>query len=342
MIKSKLISLPTFLGLLILAALIGCGGGGSDSAATPATPATPVNPVNPVNPGDPALNVKISQIEACPRANATVYVSVTDQDGYAVTTLTKDDFEVIEQSLSLGTPTNDAPFVENNASLSVALVMDYSNSIRSVPANVAAMEAAATSFIGQLGINDEAEIIKYGSTVQVAQAFTDDQIALEAAITTSLNVGDATALYDAVVLAVDHTAVRLKDRRAVIVITDGKDSDGTNTGTPGSLNSLVDLIDDANDRGVPVFTVGLGTAIDIGVLEQMADDTGGTFSNTATSGNLLTIYNQLADLLFTNQYILTYNSGVDEGQAATLNVVATDPADPTLSGDDIKAIPACP
>jgi hypothetical protein len=67
--------------------------------------------------------------------------------------------------------------------------------------------------------------------------------------------------------------------------------------------------------GVPVFTIGLGDRVIPDDLRELANSTGGTYSESVTSNNLLTIYNQLANLLFENQYILTYNPALKEIRA---------------------------
>ena len=151
-------------------------------------------------------------------------------------------------------------------------------------------------------------------------------------------MGTHTALYDALVQAVTDISSSTKTRRAIIIITDGKDDDGT--GGPQSTSTLTDVVTDANGNGVPVFTVGLGNA-DVAILQELADDTGGTFSDSTTSANLATIYQQLADLLFTDQYILTYTSGLASGTSGDLTVTAT--YAPTGASDfDTKTVPVCP
>jgi hypothetical protein len=215
--------------------------------------------------------------------------------------------------------------------------MDYSGSIIAEPDNVTDMEKAAISFVSQLGPNDEAEIIKYATTIEVTRAFTSNKTLLIDAIQSTPNVGTHTALYDAVVQAVTDISTTTTDRRAIIIITDGLDDDGT--GNPLSANTLGDAISDANANGVPVFTIGLGNA-DITVLQRLADNTGGTFSDSPTSDNLSTIYQQLADLLFINQYILTYTSDLAPSANGSLAVTATYVAG--VSGSDTKTILACP
>jgi VWFA-related protein len=286
-----------------------------------------------------AVDVKINQIEACPRPATTVYVSVTDQGGFPVDTLLADDFAIMEAGS--GKPLTSFASVDDTVTLSVALLLDYSRSITSEPVNVTDMENAAISFVNQLGANDVAEIIKYADTVQVTQPFTSDKTDLTTAIQSPTNLGTHTALYDALDQAVSDMATdnlaKTKTRRAIIIITDGKDDDGT--GAPQSSSTLTTVITDANGNGVPVFTVGLGNA-DVTILQQLADDTGGTFSDSTTSANLATVYQQLANLLFTDQYILTYTSGLAAGTSGDLTVTAT--YAPTGASDsDTISVPGC-
>jgi Ca-activated chloride channel family protein len=284
-----------------------------------------------------AIDVRINQVEACPGPVVTAYVSVTDQGGYPVTTLTKNDFSVTEDAtLIVGAPTSTS-FVSNTATISVALVMDYSGSISFVQDNVDDMEEAAANFVDQMGAGDEVEIIKFDKEFKVVQAFTSNKALLTAAIYNPWDfTPGGTRLYDAVVEAVDDTALRLKNRKAVIVITDGVDDDLS--GNQLSDNDLNDVINDANNNGVPIFTVGLGQA-DGAMLTQMADDTGGQFFDSTTSDNLRTIYQQLADVLFHDQYILTYTSGLGAGVTADLTIEATLLA---IVGNNTKEITSCP
>ena len=287
------------------------------------------------------LNVRINQVEStsCPIPMVTAYVSVTDQGGYPVTTLTVYDFLITEVSGYVGFPT-EASFVSDvSATISVALVMDYSLSITGSQDSVDDMQESVASFVDNLGQDDDAEIIKFATTIAVAQDFTSDKNLLTDAITTPLDVGIHSALYDAVVKAVNDTALSLKDRKAVVVITAGTDDDGS--GSPLSTNNLNDVINYANGTGVPIFTVGVGGKINSAVLQQMANDTGGQSYSAATSDNLRNIYNQLASILFQDQYVLTYNSGLVAGKTADLTIKATELTS-GVTGNDTKEITPCP
>ena len=286
-----------------------------------------------------SISVQINQVESdlqCPAAKVTAYVSVIDQSGYVVTGLLENNFTVSE-NINLVNLTNFSFVSQITAPISVALVMDYSDSITNIPVAQSDMEEAAAYFVDQLGVDDETEIIKYATEIKDVQGFTSDKNLLTNAIYYPVDVGSHTSLYDAAWQAVDDTALRLKPRKAVIILTDGEDDDGT--GNPISSSSLSDVINHANDKGIPIFTVGLGNINDA-VLEQMSNDTGGQFFASPTSDNLKNIYSQLADVLFKNQYMLEYTSGIGVSETADLTIEAY--VSPTIMGDDTKEIIPCP
>jgi len=278
-----------------------------------------------------ALNVRINQVGVvCPSGVVTAYVSVTDQGGYPVTVLTKDDFSITETGGYSGAPVS-SPFVEdNNATLSVALALDYSSSVTVEPEKLNDMREGATSFINQLGVDDEAEMIKFSSVIEVIQPFTSDKNLLLSAIDAPFPDNSGTALYKAGQQGVRDTYENgTKDRKAVILITDGVDTSSIGIDVPY-------LIDYALDRNIPLFTIGLGDYIDVDVLKNLADGTGGQYYAASTSDNLQTVYQQLADVLFSYQYILTYTSGL----GSDLTVEAT--LGSIIGNSNTKSITPCP
>ncbi len=253
--------------------------------------------------GDPIsdISVIINQVTIeCPEV--TAYVSVTDQEGYPLSELSEDDFTVEEDGRVIA-PLNSFDFVsEMMIPISVALIMDSSGSIRSTAGAIEKMEAGVTEFIGLLTENDEAEIIKFTSNVDVVQEFTSDKAALTSAVTTHWESG-GTSLYDAIHKAVEDTSKNINSRRAIVVITDGADNSSDNT--------LPQIIHYVSTQEIPIFTIGLGRNIDPVILQQIAHSSGGQYYDTRGPYDIITIYQQLASLLFINQYVLTYDSTTD-------------------------------
>ena len=161
--------------------------------------------------------------------------------------------------------------------------------------------------------------------------FTTDKDALEAAINADPNINpvefrDGTAMYDAVSQAVEDTADQGIDRRrAVVVIADGRDN--------SSYTDLNQLIDQALEEGVPVFTIGLGD-VNAENMQQLADETGGQYYYAPDETKLQEIYDQISDII-SSQYTLAYDSSSTCGDIISLDVVVEDGV---LQGEDSRDI----
>ena len=272
------------------------------------------------------LNVIINQVEveACPRVK--LYITVTDRNDDPQTGITQNDFSLFEndvlQDITGFTNKTTSP-------LSVALALDYSSS--TIPATLD-IEAAAKNFIDLLDTadNDETAIIKFDRDIFLTQAFTTSKDDLKAAIDEPFpNVRAGSSIFDAVWQAIDATAAAQNERLAVILLSDGGDN--------SPVNSLSEVIDHALDKGVPVFTIGLGN-INSAVLQQLADETGGLYFSSPTSDELQAIYLQIAEIL-ANQYVLEYNSSLFGGLSTILDVDVDFNA---LQGEDSKVFMGCP
>ncbi len=268
------------------------------------------------------LSVRINQLDtACPSNEATAYVSVTDQGGYPLPGLQLSNFSVTEGSMVLPIMSASAVDVVYQ-SIAIAAVMDYSGSLTDQPVAIADMKNGFSSLFSSIRANDIGEIVKFDSEIEVVQPFTSDQAALLAAISAPFDRGSDTRLYDAVFQAVDDTAINVNYRRAVIVATDGEDA-GPTPGVPFSNRSLTEVINNAINKKVPIFTIGIGASINKAVLEQMATTTGGLFYEANTSQNLANIYQQLSSILYEKQYALKFNQlAIGTGSPSNLTVGA--------------------
>ena len=283
------------------------------------------------------LNVSINQVStSCP--TVTLYVTVSDSAGAPlVPALTQGKFYLSENGDEIvqSVPANNFDFSNSVTSpQSIALVLDISASMEDA---IDEMQAAAVSFINNLDFvsadPDEAEIIRFAKSIEPVPdpVFKSDAATLEAAINADPNINpadfrDGTAMYDAVSQAVADTADRGIDRRrAVVVIADGRDN--------SSIIDLNELIDQALEEGVPVFTIGLGD-VNAENMQQLADETGGQYYYAPTEGNLDDIYDQISEII-SSQYTLAYDSSSTCGDIISLDVVVDDGG---LQGDDSRDI----
>jgi Ca-activated chloride channel family protein len=287
-----------------------------------------------------SLNVTINQVDTATCPNVVAYVSVTDQSNFPVKDLEllTDAFTITEGVTVAGPPTSTT-VGDAVEPISIAIVMDNSGSMQAI--DIAEMNKAATEVVLKLADGGEAEIIKFDKTVYVVREFTANEILLADAIDSPFaGSGDGTAIYDAVQRAILDTKSQLTERKAIIVITDGKDRDSTAT--------LDDIVDGAIAEGIPIFVIALGdfdqNIID-NVLKPIAKNTSGEFYKADVAQNFSTIIEQkLTEVLFTDQYILSYvsgssGSGTDVGLTISVDV---DSLGTTTGSSIIKPVASCP
>jgi VWFA-related protein len=282
------------------------------------------------------LNVSINQVSTnCPNPipTVTLYITVADEDGDPlVPPLAQGQFVLSENGTQIAP--GDITFDDTVTSpKSIALVLDISASMEDA---IDEMQAAAVSFINKLSAPpDEAEIIRFAKIIEPVVPdpdFTSVKADLIAAIQALIpndpgsDFRDGTAMYDAVEQAVaDSAAQGPGRRRAVVVIADGKDN--------SSFADLNELIDQALESGVPVFTIGLGD-VNAENMQQLADETGGQYYYAPDEGDLDAIYDQISAII-SSQYTLGYDSPSSCGDIISLDVVVTDGG---LQGEDSRDV----
>jgi VWFA-related protein len=279
-----------------------------------------------------ALRIVINDIEnnSCPD-NVSVSFSVEDKDGNPITGLQQANIAISEN----GNSKNIISFSEipSPLSLSVALAIDYSDSMLPFLDNV---RSSSKGFIDQLKPGDEAAIFGFSRAVVLQQPFTDNNAALKSAIDTGIgNLGGGTLVYDTLWSAIDNAAARTNNR-AIVIITDGKDEDGL-TDDPLSVKTLTEVINYAKEKEVAIFTIGIGV-VEIDVMSQLANETGGQFYLDPDANNLVNIYLSIRSLL-SGDYSATYQSPVTGAGPVLLNLFVDSNG---LQGEGSLQFPGCP
>ena len=153
-----------------------------------------------------------------------ILFTVTDKKGRFITDLGKNDFEVVEnkkqQTIQQFTAESDLP-------LRLAVLVDTSNSIRD---QFRFEQQAAILFI-QCVVRprtDRLMLVSFDSAAEMVSDLTDDVRKLEEGVK-SMRPGGGTAFYDAIYFAAKEKLMmdqpRDKFRRAMIVISDGEDTE---------------------------------------------------------------------------------------------------------------------
>lgn len=321
--------------LNITATVNGSGNYTNLAEVTADNDSTPDNNTAGVAAPPPSINVSVNQIQTdCTTNEVRAFVTVVDQLGDPVTTLTKNDFTVTENQIMLQANEFEVQFV-NAIPLSVSVVLDYSTSIFDSGVNTV-MEDSAIAFIDQLSDIDTAEIIKFGTTVQVIQGFTSDKALLRAAVKAPFTPEPETEIYQAILKGTEDAAMQPgENRKAVVIFTDGKQNPDP---SPFGV-TIDDAIDTANDNSIPIFPIGLGIGIDVPSLTRLADETGGIFYQSIGPSDVGEIYQQLADALIINQFVFTYTSALTGSLPSSLTIEAEYIG---YTDSDTKAFTSCP
>ncbi len=227
---------------------------------------------------------------------------VLDLNGKGVDNLTISDFELLEDGEKIDQAESELQIFKKDQTpyeLRTVLMLDNSTSLS---ADLQSVKSAALDFVNNLVPGQTVALYAFSEDPVLLQDFTSDVNLLSSAIN-ALSPGFATTnLYGAVITGasrmVDVFNVDNIVQSAMIIFTDGKDTQGSST-----LTQAVTAI-----SGKRVYTVGLGTNIDPVILNQLG--TAGFYSLanvTDLSVTFLTIGQELNK--FANSfYWLRYRS----------------------------------
>jgi len=238
---------------------------------------------------DYTLRVNVDQVVL----NATAQ----DHNGALVSGLSKDDFQVYED----GVLQQIKYFSHEDIPVTVGLVIDNSGSMKSRRSDVI---AAALAFARSSNPQDQMFVVNFNEKVSFGLPgqlpFTDQVVQLEAALSRSVADGE-TALYDAIAIALEHLKQGNRDKKVLIVISDGGDN--------ASKHNLTQVRAMAGKPDAIIYTIGIFDENDgdqnPGVLRRLAKDTGGEAFLPQSLQEVLPICKRIARDI-RNQYTLVY------------------------------------
>lgn len=149
----------------------------------------------------------------------SIPVIVSDRNGRYIPNLTVTDFSVFQD----GTQQNIEFFAATEEPLTIALLIDTSQSTRPVLGDI---KDSAKSFIKLLTPKDRAMVVTFDYATHILSELTSDQKQLEKAIK-SAEIPDrifGTTMRDAVYQTVAQSFRGIQGRKAIILLTDGKDA----------------------------------------------------------------------------------------------------------------------
>ncbi|MEO8258478.1 MAG: VWA domain-containing protein [Acidobacteriota bacterium] len=267
------------------------------------------------------LNTAVVSAQAPPVASFKASVDlvritavVRDHKGRLVQDLSAGDFEILESGAFTRKITD---FRADLASVNVALLFDVSGSMES---RLGDARETAAHVLGWLNNEfDEAAVYTFDTELIEIAPFTVGLKGLPAAMASVRAFGE-TSLRDAIGQAAKRLGERDGRRRALVVLTDGRDT--------SSRLSAEEVSGIASATDVPVYIIGIVPSIDnpeadaatpsadkpwqAGSLDSLAMHTGGLVFKASTPGQRRLAARQIVDEL-RHQYLIAFESSGNPG-----------------------------
>lgn len=215
--------------------------------------------------------------------NVDIVFSLIGADGNPITPKPT-DLKLFSQGKEIGSASSIRSFEASGEGLTAILALDASGSMRGAPIN--AIHATISKFVKQARPQDKVAVVTFADDVHTDVPFGASQSALAQELNTVQARGKLTRLYDALLQTLDQFNSNLPMRRLLIVISDGHDE--------GSQHALVDVIAKAKSMGVVIDCIGLNrdNGAYLNTLQQMSDQTGGTYRHALNVQELDTYVGQ--------------------------------------------------
>jgi VWFA-related protein len=207
------------------------------------------------------------------------------------------DLEIVEN----GVVQKVELFQEAVEPVAIVLALDASGSMKRKEADVM---ASAREFINALRPTDKVAVVLFSDQPMFTHDLSEDRAAALATLD-RYRASGGTALYDTLgeaMLLLKRTA----GRRAVVVMTDGRDENNPGTG-PGSVRRLDDVVKLIQQTGTLAFGIGLGVNVDQEPLRKIAGTSGGRAFFPADVSELAAQYRRVVDDL-RRRYVVGYTS----------------------------------
>jgi Ca-activated chloride channel homolog len=259
-----------------------------------------------------------------------VNIGVVDQRGRPITSLDKQNFTLFED----GVKQEISRFEYTTAPFSVVMLLDMSGSTRSFRQNI---QMSASRFLDALAPDDRVAVVEFHNKVTLLNDFTTNRNTAGHSISVANGGGD-TDLYKALLFSLDKLSKENSRRKAIVVLTDGVDTDSRDIDRkllasvsadqiptaikPEANENLTRILNRSDVQGVTIYPLALPTGDPARLadptpaqvamfkaartrLKLVADRTGGTLNAIERLDQMATLYaNVAADLrtLYTVEY----------------------------------------
>jgi tight adherence protein B len=191
------------------------------------------------------------------------------------------------------------------------LVVDTADSMNG--AKIQVTQTALKQLIGVKGPADQMAIVAFGGSARTVQDFTSDPTVLDAAVD-RLSVGGAAVLNDGVRLGANLLGEQPTALPQLVIVADSNDKGSTASASTATAEVL--------SSNALTYTIGLAfTPTDLSGLSGMVGSSGGSYIAAASTLTTPDAMRQVIAGLH-DQYRITYESGVTQGHAGDLEIIA--------------------
>jgi len=247
---------------------------------------------------------------------AVFNVTVLDSDHRPVTGLTPGNFHVYED----GREQQIKIFQPEDTPATVGLVIDNSGSMANKRRDVV---NAALAFVNASRSDDEMFVVDFNRRAWLAlpssMPFTSSYFDLRATLLETTTEG-TTALYDALELALSHLKEGTRQRKALVLLSDGGDN--------ASVAKLDEVLRTAQQSSATIYCLGIYDPYardkNPGVLKKIAKVTGGESYFPTTSADLQNIWPRIAGAI-RGQYTIGYvsSNATHDGSYRSVKILAS-------------------
>lgn len=224
-------------------------------------------------------------------------VAAENSHGKAVSDLTKENFRIRED----GKLQTISSFNRGDQPVSIGLVVDQSGSMKP---KIKEVISAALAFVRASNPLDEMFVVNFNERASLglpAQVPFSDDVNLLANSIASARAEGRTALNDAVILALNHVAMGTKQRKAILLISDGGDN--------ASIHSQAEMMATAEEVQATIYTIGLFDEADPdsnpALLRRLAATSGGETYLPENPAKMPEILAHIASEI-RSRYLITY------------------------------------
>jgi|ERR1700728_1333221 len=225
-----------------------------------------------------------------------LHATVVDNQNHLITGLTRDKFEVFED----GKRQDLTSFHKERVPVALGILIDNSGSMLPKRAKV---NEAALQLVDASQQEDRVFVVNFGDDAFLDQDYTQDVSKLRAALERVETKG-STALYDAIIAAVDHlNQTSPLQKKVLLVVTDGRDN--------ASRATFQDVLHKLQSKNGPVlYTIALEQNERDGdrqSLVTLCEQTGGTAFFPSSLDEVQSIASAIAQDI-RSQYVIGYRS----------------------------------